>query len=352
MKSLVLCINLILFLFILIFLEGFTIGVVVSTIKNGTVVSFETVEITSAFRRRGGNTVSGASWGSLTDLASTDSLSEVTTFQSFSSWSSEFFFDSRQPETESSAEVVASTFTVAFNEWSGSEGFQTRAGRLKILSSTTFASTSVHNKTETSPVDTFPVGWAVWGFFILRVDGNEFGWGFADNTSGDVSFEVGTSDVFHGGWHSFISGQPVRVIVSAGNVTLLVEVTEDEWHGSERSKTRAWSTKILSDGSFVTGGVEKRVTFPKFGVSGSARWNSGVLGVSGVSVTVVGGARTWGTWWTDSTLETWRTWWTFWTWFTLFAWKTIVTVWTGWTLNTWWTLWTHWAWRTWTTGIT
>merc|ERR1719461_1875138 len=196
MKSLVLCISLILFLFIFINLEGFTIGVVVSTIKNGAVVSFETVEVTSAFRRRGGSTVTSASWGSLTDLASTDSLSEVTAFQSFSSWGSEFFFDSRQPETESSTEVVASAFTVAFNEWSGSEGFETRTGRLEILSSTRFASTSVHNKTETSPVDTFPVSWAVWGFFVLRVNGNEFGWGFADDTSRDVSFEIGASDVF------------------------------------------------------------------------------------------------------------------------------------------------------------
>jgi hypothetical protein len=286
------------------------IGIVVFRFKAGTVVSFETVEVTSVFRGRSGDTVTGASWGSLTDLASADSLSEVTAFQSFSSWGSEFFFDSRQPETESSAEVVASTFTVTFNEWSGSEGFKTRTGRLKILSSTRFASTSVHDKTETSPVDTFPVSWAVWGFFVLRVNSNEFGWGFADNASRDVSFEIGASDVFHGGWHGFISRQPVRVVVSAGNVTLLVEVTEDEWHGGERSKTRAWSTKILSDGSFVTGGVKERVTFPKLGVSGGARWNIGGLRVSSVSVTVVGGARTGGTWWTIFTLVTWGTWWT------------------------------------------
>lgn len=291
-------------------LERSVIAVVGRVVEVRTVVSFETVEVTSVFSSRGGNTVTGASWGSLTNLASTDSLSEVTTFQSFGSWSSEFFFDSRQPETESSAEVVASTFTVTFNEWSGSEGFETRTGRLEILSSTRFASTSVHNKTETSPVDTFPVSWTVWSFFILRVDGNKFGWSFADDASRDVSFEIGTSDVFHGGWHSFISRQPVRVVVSASNVTLLVEVTEDEWHGGKRSKTRAWCTKILGDSSFVTGGVKERVTFPELGVSSSARWNSGVLGVSSVGVTVVGGARTGGTWWTIFTLVTWGTWWT------------------------------------------
>lgn len=246
----------------------------------------------------------------MTDLASTDSLSEVTAFQSFGSWSSKFFFDSRQPEAESSTEVVASTFTVTFNKWSGSEGFEARAGRLKILSSTRFASTSVHNKTETGPVDTFPVCWAVWGFFVLRVDSDEFSWSFTDDASRDVSFEIGASDVFHGRWHSCVGGQPVRVVVSASDVTLLVEVTEDEWHGSKRSEARAWSTEILSNSSFITCGIKERVTFPEFGVAGCASWYSGVLGVSGVSVTVVGSARACGTWWTVFALVTWSTWWT------------------------------------------
>jgi len=293
-------------------LERTVVGIiVVSIIKRiGSVFSFETSKVASRFFERSGNTVTGASWSSLTDLASTDSLSEVTTFQSFSSWSSEFFVDSSQPETECSAEVVASTFTMALNEWSGSEGFEARTCGLKILSSTGFTGTSVHNKTETSPVDTFPVGWAVWGFFFLGVDGDELGWGFANNASGDVSFKIGTSDVLHGGWHSFVSGQPVRVVVSAGNVTLLVQVAEDEWHGSERSKARAWSTKILSNSSFVTSGVEKRVTFPESGVACGASWNSGVLRVSSVSVAMVGGAGTGSTWWTIFTLVTWSAWWT------------------------------------------
>lgn len=246
----------------------------------------------------------------MADLASTDSLSEVTAFQSFSSWSSEFFVDSSQPETEGGAEVVASTFTVTFNEWSGSEGFEARTSGLKILSSTGFTGTSVHNKTETSPVDTFPVSWAVWGFFFLGVDSDELGWSFTDNTSGDVSFKIGASDVLHGGWHSFVGGQPVRVVVSTGNVTLLVQVAEDEWHGGERSEARTWSTKILSNSSFVTGGVEKRVTFPESGVACGASWNSGVLGMSSVGVTVVGGAGAGSTWWTVFTLVTWSTWWT------------------------------------------
>ena len=81
--------------------------IVVAIIKGiGGVFSFETSKIAPGFVGRGSDTVTGASWGSLADLASTDSLSEVTAFQSFRSWSSEFFIDSSQPETEGGAEMA------------------------------------------------------------------------------------------------------------------------------------------------------------------------------------------------------------------------------------------------------
>jgi len=61
-------------------------------------------------------------------LTSRDSRSKVSRFEGFRHWFGELLVgvNSGQPETVGGSKVVASTSTVAFNEWRRSEGFQAR----------------------------------------------------------------------------------------------------------------------------------------------------------------------------------------------------------------------------------
>lgn len=61
-------------------------------------------------------------------LTSRDSRSKVARFEGFRHWFGELLVgvNSGQPETVGGSKVVASTSTVAFNEWRRSEGFQAR----------------------------------------------------------------------------------------------------------------------------------------------------------------------------------------------------------------------------------
>lgn len=267
--------------------------------------------------------------GSSANLTSRDSASEVAALEGFANWFSELLVgvDSGQPEAVSGSKVVASTSAVAFDEWRTSEGFQTRTWRTKTLSATLGTGTGVHDEGVTHP-EGVPVGWAFWDFIILRVDSHDFRFGFADGASRDVFLEVLALDVLHSHWHTFTSGQPVRVIVSAGNVALFVQVAEHEWHWAKHSWTRTSRAKILTVSSFVGLGKEERVTVPEFGGTGWASWDSDFLGVSGKDETV------------------WSSRWTLWT-FT--AVDTVFTFWTSWTL---WTFWASATWSTWSTWTT
>merc|ERR1719237_669676 len=87
------------------------VGVVlVVAVLLGLVVSEEWSDVASVRRLGGGvgGGVSGASWGTLADLASGDALSEVTALEHLSGWSGEFFLDGGQPEGVGGAKVVAS----------------------------------------------------------------------------------------------------------------------------------------------------------------------------------------------------------------------------------------------------
>lgn len=191
-------------------------------------------------------------------------MSEVAGLEGLGGWSGEHarLFDGGQPEGEGSGVVVASTSAVALDEWNRSEGLEARAWGLEVLAASGLALAGVHEEGVTSPADGLPVGWASWLELILRVDSDEVSWGFADDASRDVFLEVLASDWLHGHWHSLGSRQPVRLVVSGGNVTLLVKVAVHEWHSGKASHARTGSTKVLGNRSAVTGGVEKRVTSP------------------------------------------------------------------------------------------
>jgi len=81
-------------------------------------------------------------------LTSRDSRSKVARFEGFRHWFGELLVgvNSGQPETVGGSKVVASTSTVAFNEWRRSEGFQAGAWRRKTLSATLGTGAGVHNE--------------------------------------------------------------------------------------------------------------------------------------------------------------------------------------------------------------
>lgn len=233
-------------------------------------------------------------------MASRDSSSEGTGLEGLRDWLAELHVrvDGGQPEGVGRCKVVASTSAVAFDEWRRSEGLETRTSRLKLLSAALRTGTSVHDKRPTNP-HRLPVSWAFWNLLVLRVDSHDSGRGFADGASGDVLLDLGSSDVLHGHWHLLGSGQPVRVVVSRGNVALLVEVAEHEWHGAEHSWARTGGTEVLSVSSLVGLGEEKRVTVPELVGASWASWDGKLLGVTGEDEGV--GDSHW-TWWT---LRTW-----------------------------------------------
>lgn len=149
--------------------------------------------------------------------------------------------------------MASTSRTGAFDEWGGSEVFQTGAWRHKILSSAAITFRSVLQEGEAHPHG-FVVGRAFWNVTGLRVSGKDQRRSFADGTFGDVFFNVFRING-HGRWNRFRSGQPVRFSVSASVSASVISVTEGRWTGVESFDTRTRFTKILSMVVIVANGV-------------------------------------------------------------------------------------------------
>jgi len=194
------------------------------------------------------------------------------TFKSLKLWISKLLVgvDSSDPETETVAEELASASSAStFNEWSGSEIFETRTWTGHVLSATvsTFGGVSEEGVTHPHGVET---GWAFWDLGGLRVNSNNGGWSFANVTSGDVLSDIGDVDGHH--WHSSGSGQPVRFGISAGVSADVVVTAEGGWHGVKFFGARTGGTEILGVVVVVANGVKERVTRPKRNGTGWAAW--------------------------------------------------------------------------------
>uniref|UniRef100_T1JQR8 Uncharacterized protein n=1 Tax=Tetranychus urticae TaxID=32264 RepID=T1JQR8_TETUR len=74
---------------------------------------------------------------------------------------------------------------MTFNERLRTEIFQARARRVKRLTTSTWTSISVHNKTVSNP-KTFPIVWTIWWIICLTVHCNNLGTSFTNSTSGNV----------------------------------------------------------------------------------------------------------------------------------------------------------------------
>ena len=72
------------------------------------------------------------------------------------------------------------------------------------------------------------------------MQGDYVGGSVADDTSADVTRDLLFANGHH--WHRGVGGQPIGFVVTAGVVTHVVGVTEEEWHGTESSHTRSGPT--------------------------------------------------------------------------------------------------------------
>lgn len=82
-------------------------------------------------------------------------------------------------------------------------------------------------------------------FARLAVDCYGFGRRLTDRTSGYVFLYVIAVNGGHSHWDRFCGGQPETVIVSVGVVADVVQVTEQERHGAERSDATSRSPCTL-----------------------------------------------------------------------------------------------------------
>ena len=115
--------------------------------------------------------------------------------------------DGSNPETETVAEELASaSSTGTFNEWSGSEIFETRTWTGHVLSATIGTFSGVSEEGVTHPHGVV-AGWAVWDLSSLGVDSDHGAWSLANVASGDVSADVSSLNGHH--WNWSVGGQPV-----------------------------------------------------------------------------------------------------------------------------------------------
>lgn len=91
-----------------------------------------------------------------------------------------------------------------------------------------------------------PVVWTRRNLNGLTVDRDDHGWDFTHCTPADEGLDALSSDGGHGHRHGLLRGQPVRVVVTRGEVTHVVDVTEHEGHRAEATQTAAGRTEVLS----------------------------------------------------------------------------------------------------------
>lgn len=195
-------------------------------------------------------------------------------------------------------------------------------------------------------------GWAVWDLSGLGVHGDHGAWSLANVASRDVSADVSSLNGHH--WNWSVSGQPVRLSVSASVSADFVGTAEGGWESAELSRARASATQVLGVVVVVTNGVEKGVARPKWKGAGWAAWVLIGLGVSGEDNTdsLWTSLVTWHAWVTVKTVGAWKAWEASWTSWTLWTATADLSGGAWWTRDTWNTSWAGWTLGTWKTSLT
>lgn len=107
-----------------------------------------------------------------------------------------------------------------------------------------------------------PSDGTVWQNSGLGVDGNDVSSGLADAALADVRFDLCIFDRKHG--QRLIRGQPVALIIAAGIVADVVEITKQEGHGVELGDTGSRDSQILIGGLFIPFQVHQAEPIPEF----------------------------------------------------------------------------------------
>lgn len=178
------------------------------------------------------------SWASLcsshTDLAAADVRAQLPSLQGGRRGLLEHLIslDSGKPKAVSICIVITSPTAVALDEWRTSKLFQAGPGGCEGLARTFGTSAGVHHKGIANPERGPPVG-ARRDLNGLAVHGHHHGRRLAHRTPANERSNIVPSDGCHGHRHGLRGGQPVGIIISGGEVADIVDVAEQEGHGTE-----------------------------------------------------------------------------------------------------------------------
>lgn len=128
--------------------------------------------------------------------------------------------------------VVTPAVPVALYEGPGPEVPQAGAGRVEALAGALGSCVRVHQEAVALP-HVVPVFWAVRNVHVLGMHSHGLGGSLAHRTLGNVLLHIRTLDRGHHHGHGLGGAQPVTVVIPAGVITHVVEVTEEVGHGGE-----------------------------------------------------------------------------------------------------------------------
>lgn len=163
-----------------------------------------------------------------------------------------------KPKAVSVRVVIASSTAVALDEGGASELLQTRAGGGEGLARAFSPGAGVHHKGVADP-ERGPAGGALRDLDGLAVHGHHHGRSLTHSTPADEGPDVLPRDGSHGHGHGLRGGQPVGVVVAGREVADIVDVTEEEGHGTELPQTAARRAQVLAVRPLVALHVEQRV---------------------------------------------------------------------------------------------
>jgi len=137
---------------------------------------------------------------------------------------------------------------ITLYEWCGSEIFEARPWARESLATTLCPGSCVHGKAVAYP-EVVPVRRAVRDIHVLAVDCYHISLHLTNHTPGD---ELRNSMFcYRHHWYWLIGGEPVGLVIPAGIVADIIEVTEEEGHGVEPGNTGASHTQVLMMRLFI-----------------------------------------------------------------------------------------------------
>merc|ERR1719376_496626 len=157
--------------------------------------------------------------------------------------------DCCQPERELVSKVVTGApGPITLYEWRGPEIFEAGTWARESLATTLCPSSRVHGKAVPYP-EVVPVRRAVRDIHILAVDCYHICLHLTNHTPGDKLRNSMFCHRHH--WYWLIGGEPVRLVIPAGIVADIIEVTEEERHRVEPGNTGSSHTQVLMMRLFI-----------------------------------------------------------------------------------------------------